>query len=85
MRSSVHLAAFSRFCRSPVPQFPGAETDCSLSLGDACLDILAVGLQNGFFVKSSANSDFRLNSSLAIFLKDECELLFSWPVSFMPR
>ena len=52
MRSSVHLAAFSRFCRSPVPQFPGAETDCSLSLGDACLHLFAVGLQNGFSVKS---------------------------------
>ncbi len=47
----VHLAAFSCFCRSGVPQFPGAEADCSLSLRDACLDFLAVWLKNGFSVK----------------------------------
>jgi hypothetical protein len=51
MRSSVHLVALSRFDRSGVPHFPGADTDCSLSLDGACLDSLGVWLQNGFPVQ----------------------------------
>lgn len=51
MRSSVHLAALGRFHRSCVPHFKGAETDCSLGFGDACLEFPAVWLQNGFSVK----------------------------------
>jgi len=52
MGGRVHLVSLSRFWRSGVPQFAGTETDCSLSLDDACLDLLAVGLQNGFSVKN---------------------------------
>jgi hypothetical protein len=51
MRRSVHLATLGRFHRSCVPHFKGAEMDCSLGFGDACLDFPAVWLQNGFSVK----------------------------------
>jgi len=51
MDSRVHLAALTRFWRSGVPQLPGSTLDGQLRLGDACLDSLAVWLQNGFSVK----------------------------------
>ncbi len=51
MSGCVHLVAFSRFCRSPIPQFPRAEADCGLSSGDASSYFLAVWLQNGFSIK----------------------------------
>ncbi len=51
MGGRVHLVSLSRFWRSGVSQFAGTETNCSLSLDDACPDLLAVGLQNSFSVK----------------------------------
>jgi hypothetical protein len=51
MNGRVHLASFTRFWRSGVPQLPGSTLDGHLSSDDACLDFLAVWLQNGFPVK----------------------------------
>jgi len=47
----VHLASLTRFWRSGVPQLPSSMLDRHLSSDHACLDLLAVRLQNGFSVK----------------------------------
>jgi len=72
MDSRVHLASLTRFWGSGVPQLPGSTLDGNLSLGNDDLDFFAVWLQNSFSVRGPASSDFRPNSPLVIFLKDEC-------------
>jgi len=52
MGGRIHLASLSRFLRPGVPQLPGSTMDGHLSLGDPCLDFLAIGLEYGFPIKS---------------------------------
>jgi len=51
MGGRVHLASLTGFWRSGVPQLPSSTLDRDLRLDDACLDFLAVWLQNGFSVE----------------------------------
>ena len=66
MSGCIHLAAFSRFCCSTVPQFPGAGR-LQPELGRRVL-VVSCGLAPKWLLyKAPANSDSRLNSPLVIF------------------
>ena len=72
------------FLSLPRTTIPGRGDGLQLELGRRVSSLACGRAPKRLLCKEPANSDFRLNSSLAIFLKDECELPYWWPVSFMP-